>query len=156
MAIRIAVIEQVKNKITAKIKLLEAKLPTGTEAKAKEAAIKTLGLDKLRPKLEAAYKAAKTAEAAQTELLDQAREIVGGHFYGASDLIKELDYRAPLIWAVTIKAEKAKLVADTPQMKEIATLTKLRENLEIKLELASSTKEVREALQAVLDQLGEE
>lgn len=156
MAIRQAVIEQVKKKITNKIAALSAQIPPEIETQAQENAIKTLGWQNLGTRLELAAAKSKAANEEKNKVETEAREIIGEYINATSSFLQEIKYRKPTKWVEAVAQERAKLLAGNPLTKDISRLSKLKENLEIKLELAGSTKEVREALQGVLDELGED
>lgn len=164
MAIKKSVIDTVKVKISGRIKELEIQLPEPVEISVRDAVFKALGLDKLEPKLAAARKKKQEAAAEYNKIKERVERVVGGgsiysYDSGHKSLSEVLDYYCGAnysIWSKALEKERTKQLANHPAMQEIQKLKKLRDNLELRLELAASTKEVREALQEVLAQIGEE
>lgn len=151
------VIDQIKGKVLAKIKVLERDLPADAEQKAQASAVEALGLEKLAGEWDKAWKKRQEAEAEYQDVVKRAQLVVGANYYGtqSASLAAWLLAHKPAEFVKRRDAARALLYAGTEAGKEIARLQKLHDSVDLTLELAGSSAEVKAALREILEQIGE-
>lgn len=154
-----AAIESIKSRITDKIKEVSHDLPKDDLNEAREVAIKELGLAPFNKKWIATQEKLKLAQAGVEEVRKEVKDHLGDTYdvSPASTLLSSLTGSS---WSKTrfdrvVNETLASIRSKSEPGQQVLRLEKLLKDMDLTLELAGSSAEVKEALKNILAQIGE-